>query len=92
MPDRPATRTARRVSRQMSRRDSLEQIIRQRISTRLGHRIRNLVVGVEGGVIHLAGQCSTYYSKQLAQHAVLGVVENEIVENGIEVAVPPPRE
>ncbi|MEQ8850040.1 BON domain-containing protein [Botrimarina sp.] len=66
----------------------LEDIIQQRISTRLGRRIRNLAVEVDRGVIRLAGQCSTYYSKQLAQHAVLGVVEDERIENRIEIAVP----
>ncbi len=85
---RTLNRTARRRS---GRHEGLEQVVYQRITTRLGHRVRNLAVAVEGGVIRLAGQCSTYYSKQLAQHAVLGVVENETVENRIEVCVPQPR-
>ncbi|QDT70015.1 BON domain protein [Planctomycetes bacterium MalM25] len=66
----------------------LAQLVRERISVRLGKRIRDLSVQVESGVIRLSGKCSTYYSKQLAQHAVLGVVEDEEIENQIEVAVP----
>lgn len=66
----------------------LAQLVRERISVRLGKRIRDLSVQVESGVIRLSGTCSTYYSKQLAQHAVLGVVEDEEIENQIEVAVP----
>lgn len=66
----------------------MEVVIRERIAARLGVRIRNLAVAVDRGVIHLAGQCSTYYSKQLAQHAVLGVVEDEVIDNEIEVTVP----
>lgn len=66
----------------------LAQMIRQRILVRLGKRIRDLSVQVESGVIRLSGKCSTYYSKQLAQHAALGVVEDEEIENQIEVAIP----
>ncbi|TWT99081.1 hypothetical protein Pla108_00140 [Botrimarina colliarenosi] len=66
----------------------LERLIHERITSRLGRRIRNLAVAVDRGVIHLAGQCSTYYSKQLAQHVVLGVVEDEVIDNEIEVSVP----
>lgn len=66
----------------------LEALVYQRIQDRLGRRVRNLAVEVDRGVIRLAGQCSTFYSKQLALHAVLGVVEDEVVDNRIEVAVP----
>ncbi|QDV80184.1 BON domain-containing protein [Botrimarina mediterranea] len=66
----------------------LERLIRERILSRLGSRVRNLAVAVDRGVIHLAGQCSTYYTKQLAQHVTLGVVEDEVIDNAIEVTVP----
>lgn len=72
-----------------SRAVELESVIRKRISSRLGRRIRNFAIAVDRGVIYLAGQCSTYYSKQLAQHVVLGVVEDEIIENEIEVTLSP---
>ncbi len=66
----------------------LAQLIRQRILARLGKRVRDLSVQVENGVIRLTGECSTYYSKQLAQHAALGLVEDEEIENRIEVSIP----
>jgi hypothetical protein len=62
--------------------------IRQRIESRLVGRIRELVVRVVEGSVVLEGKCATYYSKQLAQHAALGVLENEQLENAIIVEVP----
>jgi hypothetical protein len=62
--------------------------IRQRIETRLGGRIHDLGVRVNGNTIVLEGRCATYYSKQLAQHAALGVLGDEHLENAIVVAVP----
>src|SRR5437016_2068265 len=52
----------------------LELAIRQRIESRLPGRVRNLVVRVIGDRVLIDGQCATYYSKQLAQHAALGVL------------------
>jgi hypothetical protein len=67
----------------------LELIIRQRIESRLPGRVRNLVVRAIGDTVLLEGQCSTYYTKQLAQHAAMGVLEEgEHLENAIIVAVP----
>lgn len=62
--------------------------IRQRIESRIGGRVRDLAVRVSGNTIVLEGRCSTYYSKQLAQHAVLGVIEDENLENDIVVSGP----
>jgi hypothetical protein len=62
--------------------------IRQRIESRLHGRVRNLVVRILGDTVVLEGQCSTYYTKQLAQHTALGVLENEHLENEIEVGLP----
>jgi len=61
--------------------------IRQRIESRLGGRIHDLAVRVSDNTIVLEGRCATYYSKQLAQHAALGVIEDEHLENAIVVAV-----
>ncbi len=66
---------------------ALEHRIRDRIQKRLGSRIRDLSVDVSDKTIVLQGRCSTYYSKQLAQHAALGVIEDEQLENAIEVAI-----
>jgi hypothetical protein len=62
--------------------------IRQRIESRLPGRVRNLVVHVLSDTVLLEGQCATYYTKQLAQHTALGILEDEHLENAIEVCVP----
>ena len=67
------------------RSENLAIAIRQRIESRLGGRVRGLSVVVEGNDVVLCGRCSTYYSKQLAQHAALGVIEDEQLENSIVV-------
>jgi hypothetical protein len=72
----------------ISRKRQLAIAIRQRIESRLAGRVRNLAVRIIGRTIILEGQCSTYYSKQLAQHAALGVIQDEQLENAIVVAVP----
>lgn len=72
----------------VQRNQQLAIAIRQRIETRLIGRIRNLAVRILGKTVVLEGECSTYYTKQLAQHAALGVLEDEQLENAISVAVP----
>ncbi len=59
--------------------------IESRIRERLGGRIRELHVAFDGEVITLRGKCQTYHSKQLAQHAAQGVIEDEVLHNVIEV-------
>jgi len=62
--------------------------IRQRIESRLPGRVRELSVRILERTVVLEGQCATYYTKQLAQHAALGILEDEKLENAIEVNVP----
>jgi hypothetical protein len=62
--------------------------IRQRIESRLPGRVRELSVRILERTVVLEGQCATYYTKQLAQHAALGILEDEQLENDIEVSVP----
>jgi hypothetical protein len=66
----------------------LEMAVQKRIQTRLAGRVRNLVVRSRGDVIVLEGECNTFYSKQLAQHAAMGILEDEHLENAIVVALP----
>ena len=66
---------------------SLEDVIRERIEGRLHGRIRNLKVRAGTDFVVLEGQCSTYYTKQLAQHAAMGILEDEQLENAIVVRV-----
>lgn len=70
------------------RQRNLAIAIRQRIESRLVGRIRELAVRITGNTVVLEGKCCTYYSKQLAQHAALGALEDEHLENAIVVEVP----
>jgi hypothetical protein len=65
----------------------LAKVIQQRIETRLPGRVRNLAVRIGADFVVLEGECSTYYTKQLAQHAALGVLEDEHLENAIVVTI-----
>jgi hypothetical protein len=71
------------------RRGHLQTTIRTRIESRLAGRVRNLVVRIFDDRVVLEGQCATYYTKQLAQHAALGILEDEHLENAIVVDGPP---
>jgi hypothetical protein len=66
---------------------TLEDAIRARIEARLHGRVRNLKVRAGTDFVVLEGQCSTYYTKQLAQHAAMGILEDEQLENAIVVLV-----
>lgn len=63
----------------------LQSLILKRIETRLPGRIRNLDVSVASDRVILSGSCSTFYTKQLAQHAAMGVLDYEQLVNNIEV-------
>lgn len=62
----------------------LERIIRWRTAG----RIRDLHVEITRETVRLDGVCSTYYLKQLAQHAAMEIAKGEQVVNAIEVATP----
>ena len=61
--------------------------IRQWIESRLGGRVHDLAIRIRGNTILLEGRCATFYTKQLAQHAALGVLEDEQLENAIVVSL-----
>ena len=65
----------------------LASTVKQRIESRLPGRVRNLTVRIVAHTIVIEGQCATYYTKQLAQHAALGVIEAEHLENAIVVKI-----
>lgn len=67
---------------------TLAERIHDRIARRLAGRVRRLRVTTEEGVVRILGECSTFYTKQLAQHAASGAVEDEVIENRIEVRTP----
>jgi osmotically-inducible protein OsmY len=88
----PSVITIARTSREDSgncdaRHRALAITIQQRIETRLFGRVKNLHVRAFDGVVVLEGQCATYYTKQLAQHTAMGVLEDEHLENSIVVGV-----
>ncbi len=63
----------------------LAAVILKRIHARLPGRIHQLAVKVTDNAVVLAGHCSTYYSKQLAQHAAMGVLNYQRLVNNISV-------
>ena len=65
------------------------EIVR-RIEDRIPGRIRQLAVETTDNAIVLSGCCSTYYTKQVAQHAAMGVLEYERLINNIAVETPRP--
>ncbi len=65
--------------------EQLAACILARIEARLPCRIRQLAVYATGNAVVLVGQCSTYYTKQIAQHAAMGVLEYEHLTNNIDV-------
>jgi len=62
--------------------DSLEA----RVDSRLAGRVRHLQVLLHGDGIILKGHASSYYVKQLAQHAVMQTSDYPILANDIEVS------
>jgi hypothetical protein len=75
------------VDQRTERQRHLAVAIRQRIESRLGGRVRDLAIRIRGETIVLEGRCSTFYTKQLAQHAALGVLDDEQLENAITVTM-----
>jgi hypothetical protein len=67
--------------------EALENAIRKRIEARLCGRVRNLNVRVLADLVILEGECATYYTKQIAQHAAMGILEDEQLDNAIVVRV-----
>ena len=65
--------------------EQLAARILARIESRLPRRIRQLTVYATDHAVIIAGQCSTYYTKQIAQHAAMGVLEYEQLINNIDV-------
>lgn len=61
--------------------------IQQRILRQTGRRVRDLEVEVREDTIILRGWCWTFYSKQLAQHAAMALIDHERLINQVEVLV-----
>jgi len=63
----------------------LGELILQRIQTRIPGRVRNLTVRITDDSVELTGTCRTYYTKQMAQHAAMGVLDYQQLVNNINV-------
>ena len=50
-----------------------------------GHGVQDLTVEVDRQGVRLTGRCTTYYCKQLAQHAAMGMPGGDRLTNLIEV-------
>ena len=55
------------------------------VQRRLGARVRKLRVIIQHNGVVLQGLASTYYAKQLAQHAAMDLADLPILANEIEV-------
>jgi hypothetical protein len=63
----------------------MEQLETQ-VQSRVNARVRNFRLVVRGCGLVLTGQASTYYAKQLAQHAVMEATALPILANEIDVS------
>jgi osmotically-inducible protein OsmY len=66
--------------------EELAASIERAVQRETGRRIRNLTVEVNRDGVRLRGHCTTYYCKQLAQHAAMAVSGGDRLTNSIEVA------
>ncbi|MCH8829870.1 MAG: hypothetical protein IID45_09865 [Planctomycetes bacterium] len=55
------------------------------VQTKTNGMVRDLVVDVLDNQVILTGRSATYYTKQLATHAVLNAVKDVALTNDIEV-------
>jgi hypothetical protein len=67
------------------KRRKLGELILQRIQTRIPGRVRSLTVRITDDSVELTGTCRTYYTKQMAQHAAMGVLDYQQLVNNINV-------
>ncbi|MEN6407433.1 MAG: BON domain-containing protein [Thermoguttaceae bacterium] len=65
--------------------EQLAASIEQAVQRETGRGIADLIVEVHADGILLRGRCTTYYTKQLAQHAAMSVPGGDRLVNGIEV-------
>jgi hypothetical protein len=66
--------------------DELAASIERAVQQETGRGVDDLTVEVGPQGILLRGRCTTYYTKQLAQHAAMGMPGGERLINSIEVS------
>ena len=83
----PASTTSRQAGKDAQLDVELAKRILSRLESRLPGRVRQLTVYTTDNAVVLTGECSTFYTKQLAQHIAMGVLEYEQLINNIDVRV-----
>ena len=66
--------------------EELAVSIERAVQRETGRQVRNLSVEVNRDGVRLRGHCTTYYCKQLAQHAAMAVPGGDRLTNSIEVS------
>ena len=66
--------------------DELAASIEQAVQRETGRGVADLAVEVSPQGVLLRGRCTTYYTKQLAQHAAMSMPGGERLVNSIEVS------
>jgi hypothetical protein len=66
--------------------EELAASIEQAVQRETGRGVDDLTVEVSPQGILLRGRCTTYYTKQLAQHAAMSMPGGERLTNSIEVS------
>lgn len=65
--------------------EQLAASIEEAVSRETGGRVRNLRVEVDRQGVTLTGRCTTFYTKQRAQHAAMAFPGGHPLSNQIEV-------
>jgi hypothetical protein len=66
--------------------EELAASIEQAVQRETGRGVADLAVEVSSQGVMLRGRCTTYYTKQLAQHAAMSLPGGDRLVNSIEVS------
>jgi hypothetical protein len=66
--------------------ENLAASIERAVQRETGRGVDDLTVEVSPQGVLLKGRCTTYYTKQLAQHAAMGMPGGDRLTNSIEVS------
>lgn len=66
--------------------EELAASIERAVQRETGRGVQDLSVEVNQDGVRLRGRCTTYYCKQLAQHAAMGIPGGDRLTNSIEVS------
>lgn len=82
---RPPANEPRDEARESARGEKLAIRIARVVKRRTAGSVQNLRVEVRRDGVFLDGQCATFYTKQLAQQAAMGLADEKPLTNRIEV-------